>query len=80
MADQATAFARRLGRAWSGDTDELVATTDLGTALFQRNVHRTIVKAGDEAGIRSHISAYDLRHSAITLQVESPTGQERPSG
>lgn len=42
-----------------------------GTAINQRNLHRSIVRACDRAGITPHISAYDLRHSAITLQVEN---------
>lgn len=65
------AQARRAGPAWQGNVDDLVATTLVGTAFNQRNVHRSLVKACDRSGIKPAISAYDLRHSAITLQVEN---------
>ncbi len=65
------AQAGKAGPAWKGNTDDLVATTLVGTAFSQRNVHRALVKACSKAGIEPAVSAYDLRHSAITLQVEN---------
>jgi integrase len=55
--------------AWVGNLDDLVATTQAGTALGQRNVHRSLKLACGRAGIEPAISAYDLRHSAITLMI-----------
>lgn len=55
---------------WQGNSEDLVATTRNGTALFQRNVHRSLVQTSERAGLLPHVLAYDLRHTAITLQVE----------
>jgi len=57
--------------AWIGNSEELVATSLVGTTLSQRNVHRSLVMACDRAGVSPRISGYDLRHTAITLQVEN---------
>ncbi len=57
------------GPAWSGNTENLVLTTLFGTAINQRNMHRSLTQLCDRAGVSPRISAYDLRHSAITFQV-----------
>ena len=56
--------------AWSGNPQGLIVTTRFGTAVNQRNVHRSIARGCNRATIEPSIAAYDLRHSAITLQVE----------
>ncbi len=61
----------KAGPAWSANPDRLLITPLVGTAINQRNVHRSIVLACDRAEITPRISAYDLRHTAITLQVEN---------
>jgi integrase len=58
------------GPAWIGDDYDLVATTAFGTAINQRNVHRSLATACKQLGIEPAISGYDLRHTAITFQVE----------
>ncbi len=58
------------GLAWSGDPQDLVVTTAFGTAINQRNVHRSLALACRRAGIEPAVSGYDLRHTAITFQVE----------
>ena len=50
--------------------DELVITTRLGTPINQRNVHRSLARASKRAQLVPAVSAYDLRHTAITHQVE----------
>jgi integrase len=61
--------AAEAGDIWSGNPDDLVATTRVGTPLGQRNVHRSLKLACERLGIEPAISAYDLRHSAITLMI-----------
>jgi integrase len=68
-SDHQSAAGAYAGPAWSGNVDDLVATTERGTAINQRNVHRSLVQASRRAGI-APVSGYDLRHTAITLQVE----------
>ncbi|MCP5034990.1 MAG: site-specific integrase, partial [Actinomycetia bacterium] len=58
------------GFAWAGNELELVATTAVGTPVNQRNVHRTLALASRKAGIDPAVSGYELRHTAITLQIE----------
>ncbi|MCP4968380.1 MAG: tyrosine-type recombinase/integrase [bacterium] len=58
------------GVAWAGNELGLVATTALGTPVNQRNVHRTLGLASRKAGIDPTVSGYDLRHTAITFQIE----------
>ncbi len=58
------------GPAWTTQPEPLVVSTRFGTAMSQRNTHRSIVTGCKKADISPSISAYDLRHSAITLQVE----------
>jgi integrase len=57
------------GPAWT--STGLVVTTRSGRALGHRNFHRSLVKLCAEAGIEPPISAYELRHTAITLQAEA---------
>jgi integrase len=75
QAQEATRL--ELARYWSGDQPDLVATTDVGTALFQRNVHRSLARLSGLAGIEPGVAAYDLRHTAITFQVENGHPVER---
>ena len=56
--------------AWSGNVQDLIVTTAFGTAVNQRNVHRSLATACKRAGIVPAVSGYDLRHTAITFQVE----------
>ncbi len=56
--------------AWSGNLQGLIATTALGTPINQRNVYRAFALASRKAGIEPGVSGYDLRHTAITFQVE----------
>ena len=58
------------GPAWTTLSEPLVISTRFGTPMSQRNTHRPIVTGCKKAEISPTISAYDLRHSAITLQVE----------
>ena len=64
------AWRELAGLAWNQTDDPLVVTTRFGTPINQRNVHRSIVAGCIKAKVLPTISAYDLRHSAITLQVE----------
>ncbi|MCP4963719.1 MAG: site-specific integrase, partial [bacterium] len=65
------------GVAWAGNILGLVATTALGTPVNQRNVHRTLALASRNAGIDPAASGYDLRHTAITFQIEKETPVHR---
>ncbi len=65
-----SAFKESARVAWSGNALNLIITTRFGTAVNQRNLHRSIVASCGRAMIDPPIGAYDLRHSAITLQVE----------
>ena len=56
--------------AWIALPEPLVISTRFGTPMSQRNTHRSIVTACSKSQLSPSISAYDLRHSAITLQVE----------
>ena len=56
--------------AWTTLPEPLLISTHFGTPISQRNAHRSIVVGCKKAKISPSISAYDLRHSAITLQVE----------
>lgn len=56
--------------AWSGNPLGLVATTAFGTPLNQGNVHRSLATVSQKAGIEPTVSGYELRHTAITLQIE----------
>ena len=58
------------GLAWSGNSQDLLATTKLGTPINQRNVHRSLAIACRRVEIEPGVSGYDLRHTAITFQVE----------
>jgi len=63
-------YEAKAGPAWS-NADDLVVTSRLGTPINQRNVYRSLDRACERAGIVPAISPYDLRHTAITLQVEN---------
>jgi integrase len=67
--DEQKGQARDAGPAWSGNPSGLILTTLFGTAVNQRNMHRSLATLCDKTGVSPRISAYDLRHSAITFQV-----------
>lgn len=48
----------------------LVATTRYGTGIGARNLRRMVAKACEEAGIE-RIVPYELRHTAITFQIDA---------
>ena len=50
---------------------DLVVTTRSGLALSHRNFHRSLRAACLRAQVDPPISAYELRHTAITLQAEA---------
>ena len=58
------------GPAWKAPPEPLVVSTRFGTPMSQRNTHRSIVTGCEKTDVSPTISAYDLRHSAITIQVE----------
>ena len=58
---------KRAGELWV-DTYDLVITTSIGTTIQGKNVVRSIRKLAKKVGISPTIIAYDLRHTAITLQ------------
>lgn len=60
----------KAGPVWLGNADGLVATTARGTAINQRNVHRSLAQLSQRLGISPAVAGYDLRHTAITYQVE----------
>lgn len=64
-------YEEKAGPAWSGKPRDLVTTTRFGTANQSTQRSPSIVRACDRAGITPHLSAYDLRHSAITMQLEN---------
>lgn len=64
------AAAETLGSYWSGNAGDLVITSRVGTAINQRNIHRSLAKASRKAELLPSVSGYDLRHTAITHQVE----------
>ena len=47
-----------------------MVTTRRGTPINQRNVHRSLVALSDAARVAPAVAGYDLRHTAITHQVE----------
>lgn len=59
------------GPAWSGNKLGLVATSLFGTALHQKNAHRSLVTTCGRVSIEPLVSAYDLRGAAITLMVDN---------
>lgn len=61
---------REAGPAWSGNTQDLIATTAFGTSINQRNVHRSLRQVSRRLDLEPAVAAYDLRHTAITFQVE----------
>lgn len=68
--DHQAAAEQHAGPAWSGNQLDLIATTAFGTAINQRNVHRSLARASNRANVAPAVSGYDLRHTAITYQVE----------
>ncbi len=65
-----SAWKAAAGPAWTALGEPLLISTRFGTPISQRNTHRSIVTSCKKVEISPTISAYDLRHSAITLQVE----------
>ena len=57
------------GPAWT--STGLVVTTRSGRAVGHRNFHRSLAALCADAGIEPPILAYELRHTAITLQAEA---------
>ena len=57
------------GPAWVAS--DLVVTARSGRPIMHRNFHRSLVAACARADINPPISAYELRHTAITLQAEA---------
>jgi len=56
------------GSKWKGNPWGLVFTSNVGTPLFHRNVHRRFCQLLDVAGLR-RIRPHDLRHSAASLLI-----------
>lgn len=54
----------------SDDGDDLVVTSEAGTALDASNLRRSMSAACEQAGIDRYVP-YELRHTAITFQVET---------
>jgi integrase len=68
-ADRQATHRTAAGPAW--ESSHLVATTRSGRPIGHRNFHRSLTTLCERAGIDPPISAYELRHTAISLQAEA---------
>ena len=68
-ADRKAAYRVAAGPAWA--SSDLVATTRSGLPIGHRNFHRSLTGLCARTGIDPPISAYELRHTAISLQAEA---------
>lgn len=59
---------RRAGSRWSGRG--LILSTSVGTAIQRSNLQRLLTDLCEEVGV-DRITAYELRHTAITHQIEA---------
>ena len=65
--DQQTKLRVRAGELWVSKYD-LIISTSIGTEIQGGNIGRSLKKLSTDVGIKPTIIAYDLRHTAITLQ------------
>ncbi len=68
-ADRHATHRTAAGPAW--EPSDLIATTRSGRPIGHRNFHRSLATLCERAGIDPPISAYELRHTAISLQAEA---------
>jgi hypothetical protein len=66
QADQ----ANRAGPLWA-NTAGLIVTTRVGTAINRNNLNRSMTRLSRKARLTPPIVPYELRHTAITFQVEA---------